>query len=297
MESTTKKSALPIVAGILMAAYLMGSITQMLVSLLLPGMNAVSYSLLSARVFILFIPAAIAMVVFLFMQKKGIPMIVIQGVFCLNVFVGMISSVSNMIRYNSNGISNLATSFVEYLAVLTGSLISLVPYAFLLILSIIGVKSNKIGGFGKTANVMVIVFLAVGRFLTIFTLISYAIIGSWMIFGTQLYGWFNGFLLDAALVLTCKWLSSSSFVNQASENLAIENNNNTVFEATTKVNSEVYSNVSVAYAPAVAPVSDICISANEMIELKNIKELLDLGIITQEEFDERKEKISVDNKR
>ena len=231
MESTTKKSGLPIAAGIFMVIYLVGSITQIVVSWLLSRTTFVPVSF-GVRNWLI-VGATIAMIIFLFMQKKGIPMVITQGIFCLNSLLGLVSTVSALINYNNNLINydNVTTSLphiLQYGAALTGSLMALAPFVLMLILSIISVKTDNVGAFGKVACIFVIILLIAGRFSSIFTVASYAIAGQYALFGTSLLGWFNGILLDVALILTCKWLATPSSVNQASEEGIIENIDSTV---------------------------------------------------------------------
>lgn len=224
MENTTKKSGLPIAAGIFMVIYLVGYITQIVVSWLLSRTTIVPVSF-GARSWLV-VGATIAMIIFLFMQKKGIPMVIIQGIFCLNSLLGLVSTVSALINYNNNLINNATpdlSPILQYGAALTGSLMALVPFVLMLILSIISVKTDNVGAFGKVACIFVIILLISGRFSSIFTVASYAIVGQYALFGTSLLGWFNGILLDVALILTCKWLATPSSVNQASEEAVIEN--------------------------------------------------------------------------
>ena len=223
MESTTKKSGLPIAAGIFMVIYLIGSITQIVVSWLLSRTTIVPVSF-GVRSWLV-VGATIAMIIFLFMQKKGIPMVIIQGIFCLNSLLGLVSTVSALINYNNNLINNATpdlSPILQYGAALTGSLMALAPFVLILVLSIISVKTDNVGAFGKVAYILVIILLIASRFSSIFTVASYAIVGQYALFGTSLLGWFNGILLDVALILTCKWLATPSSVNQVSEEAVIE---------------------------------------------------------------------------
>lgn len=201
-----EKSPLPLLAGVLLAVYLHLMFILEIVKFKFLAINPSVNSLL------FFFPATVALAIFVFMRKKGVWLLIPASVFCLNqliAFMLTLRTIFNSISYTSNSI---ASEFLYVYAYGLASLVALIPYIIILILSIFSIKQRSVGGFGKVANILMIVYVSLMYFLFIISSIVNCRIeysNSAVLNLTNLLSSTYHLIFAVALFLICKWLTRS----------------------------------------------------------------------------------------